>query len=210
VSGFLQAATTAAGGVDVKLTSSDPSKLLLSKDAATAGAASIIVNVAQDSSGFTYYVQALAGSGTVEVTASATGYASGSGTVTLTPSGFYLAYPNFDFTTTLQSGDTDLRVCSSALDPVTLNVLSSSSYGGDSLRAGTTVTIASTSSNTSVGTIVNSPLTLTAGQNCSYQTSSSANFAFHPVSSGSSVITVSTPTGFSKPSNYQSVTATVN
>src|SRR5439155_26005195 len=83
----LQAPVTTVGGLDVTLTSSDASKLLLSSNIATLGAGSIVVHVPQNQSAITVYAQGLANSGTVQVTASAPGYANGSGSVSLVPSG---------------------------------------------------------------------------------------------------------------------------
>lgn len=69
-SGFLGAAQH--GGVQVTLTSSDPSKVLLSTSATAAGSASIQVPVANNNTAFTYYVQGVEGTtGTANVSVNA-------------------------------------------------------------------------------------------------------------------------------------------
>src|SRR5690242_1798284 len=79
-------------GLDVKLTSSDPKRLLLSTSAEKAGSASIVMNVRAGSRfSIEFFVQGLAASGTVSYTASAPGFESAAGTVTLAPSGIIFA-----------------------------------------------------------------------------------------------------------------------
>jgi hypothetical protein len=74
-----------------------------------------------------------------------------------------------------------------------------------SVRAGLTVTVPVTSSNTAVGTITTSPLTFTAPN-------LTVNTEFDPVGVGTSTISVGTPStgGFSTPNNFRQITATVN
>ena len=61
-----------------------------------------------------------------------------------------------------------------------------------------------TSSNPAVGTIVGSPVAFAPGD--SFKTTA----AFDPAAVGSTTIAVTTPAGFTTPSNSQSITATVN
>ena len=193
-----------AGNLTVTLTSADPSKVLLSTGATTAGSASIAVTFSAGNSGSstTVYAQSLANSGTVQVTASAPGYANGSGSVSLVPSGFYFISGNI--TTTTLSSDDLVRVCSASLNAATLNVAQQ-----DELRGGiASVGVAVSSSNTAVGTLVNSPDGIPGGQGCTYQTA--PEMMFHPVGAGTATLTVVAPSGFSTPSNNQSITATVN
>src|SRR6476659_3041802 len=161
----LQAPVTAVGGLDVTLTSSDATKLLLSSSPTVAGSGtgSVVVHVPQNQSTATVYLQSLASSGTVQVTASAAGYTNGSGNVGLTPSGLYFFSGNIS-TTTL-SADSLVRVCTASLTSAL--VFSQQ----DELRGGiATVGAAVSSSNTAVGTLVNSPHAIAAGQVCTYQT----------------------------------------
>src|SRR5439155_15829012 len=97
-----------------------------------------------------------------------------------------------------------VRVCSASLNAATLNVAQQ-----DELRGGiASVGVAVSSSNTAVGTLVNSPDGIPGGQGCTYQTA--PEMMFHPVGAGTATLTVVAPSGFSTPSNNQSITATVN
>ena len=69
-----------------------------------------------------------------------------------------------------------------SLDPATLNVLRDGCSCARQRHVGVS------SSNTAVGTIVNSPRTLTAGQTCTYETGT--NLFFHAVGTGSTTLTV--------------------
>jgi adhesin/invasin len=65
------------GGVTVRLTSTDPSRLLVSPDFSTAGSAFIDVAVPQNSASFNYYAHGIDGTtGTVQVTAEIVGWPS--------------------------------------------------------------------------------------------------------------------------------------
>ncbi len=73
---------TAHGGVTVRITSSNPALLLVSRNATTVGTASVDIPVANGSTDATYYIHGVEGArGTVTLTATATGFtqAQGSG-----------------------------------------------------------------------------------------------------------------------------------
>jgi hypothetical protein len=133
------------------------------------------------------------------VTASASGYADGNGSVSLSPSGFYLITGNISTTLT---GDSLVRVCAASLS----SALAFTQQ--DEVRGGSSAAVAVSSSNTAVGTLLNSPDTIPGGQACTYQTS--PEILFHPVATGTSTLTVIQPQGFTIPNFNQSVTATVN
>ena len=69
------------------------------------------------------------------------------------------------------------------------------------LRPGATASVTVTSSDTSIGTIVTTPLAFTGN-------TSSLTTAFHPLAVGATVVSISAP-GFTTPSNYQTVPTTV-
>jgi hypothetical protein len=72
---------TQHGGVDVVITSSNPSVALVSPNASTPGTDSIIVSLANGTTGFGYYVQGVLGAtGTVSISARANGFTDGSAT----------------------------------------------------------------------------------------------------------------------------------
>ncbi len=81
------------GGVAVTLTSDDPSRLLLSGSATVQGSKSITVTIESGASNGSYYLQALADSGTVSYSANAPKYRSATATIALTPSGILLTGP---------------------------------------------------------------------------------------------------------------------
>jgi len=145
-----------------------------------------------------FSIQALAGSGTAQITASAPGYSNGTSTVTLTPSG--IIWESASFSTTAGSANTNLTVLAAQLSPTTLTAQSF-----QNIRTGSSVSVTVTSSVTTVGTIVTSPVAINAG-------SDSAALAFHPVSSGVTNLVITTPAGFATPngSGATSISATVN
>jgi hypothetical protein len=87
VQGNFALGAPAPAGLIVTLSSSDPSVLLLSASPTVAGAASIGVTMTAGGVAGVYYIQALADTGTVTYNASAPGYATHTGTITLTKSG---------------------------------------------------------------------------------------------------------------------------
>jgi hypothetical protein len=177
-----------SSGVQVTLTSSDQTKLLIALRQGDQGSGSLVVPISGGAMGATVYAQALAGSGTANLTASATGFINGSSTITMTPSGFVLMGPNgvgSSFSTT-QGLSTTLTVIAARLDS-TLNFAEA-----QQLRAGISASVAVTSSGTTVGTISPSPLAFNSGDQ-------SATTQFTAVNSGSTTLTAVAPTGFSTP-----------
>jgi hypothetical protein len=185
-----------SGGVDVTITSSDPAKAVLSTSATTAGTSSITVHVNAGTQGLpVFYVQALASNGTVTLTATASGFENGTTTVGLQPSGFIISSGNINSGST---GDTTVRISASMLQPVSLAPTGVT----QGLRPGAApANVALSSSNTAVGTIT-SPVAFSAG-------ASTGTATFHPVSSGTTTIGLQTPAGFSTPSQFQAVNASV-
>jgi hypothetical protein len=193
---------SSGGGLTVTISSNNASLLLLAASPTAAGQQSIQLcvngglNHTQD-----FYVYGLASSGTVTFTASAPGFGSANGTVTLTPSGFVVAgpfglgAPSFP-TSTLQPPST-ITVYSAQLD-------GSLNYVGAQPVAGTaSVGVTVTSGTTSVGTITTPTVNIAGG-------SFSATTQFQPLAAGTSVISVSVPFGFSSPAQDATVTADVS
>ena len=190
-----------AGNLPVTYTSSDPSLLVVSSSPTAAGAASVTVSVQAGTFGLpAVYFQALAGSGTVHVIASALGYTSGDSTVTLTPSGFWIWAPGFaqSFTTNSFAANSDVILSSIRLTP-TLQ-----SAGEQEVRGGLSLSVVVTSSNTAVGTIA-SPVAFVGG------TGARKTTQFDPQGPGVSILSIPVPVpGFSiPPTALQTVTATV-
>jgi hypothetical protein len=139
-------------------------------------------------------------SGTATYTASAPGYASATANVTLTRSGFVIEGPfglGATFFTTPGAENSDLTIYSARLD-------ANGNYVAQQLlRGGISASVDVTSSTTSVGTISISPVAISGG------TGSGAT-QFAPLANGSTVISTSVPAGFSAPSQFGSLTATVS
>jgi hypothetical protein len=182
-----------SGGLTVTVTSNDPSKLLLSTDPAAVGQASLPLQVpAGLNHTQAFYVQGLGSSGTVTYSASADGFGSNTGTVTLTPSGIVIAGPG-------GIGGPPIQTSSGA--PATTITIFSAQLDGtgafvavEQLRGGFSASANVTSSNTSVGTITASPISIAGGD-------FSATTLFQPVASGKTNISVSAPPGFNTPSS---------
>ncbi|HXS96501.1 MAG TPA: PKD domain-containing protein [Candidatus Limnocylindrales bacterium] len=192
-----------AGQLNVTLTSSDPSKLLIGSLVSQGPVSGVtVLQFPQGTSSGIAYVQALASSGTVTVTASATGYTSGVGTVTLTPSGFVVTGPVptvgvASFPTNV--GNTTTLTISAAR----LNAdLSFAEIQG--IRGGFTIPVPITSSNTTVGGISPSSVTFTPADTA-YVTTFTARAV------GATLVSVPTPAGFSLPAGgANGITANVS
>jgi uncharacterized repeat protein (TIGR01451 family) len=189
------------GGVQITLTSADPTRLVLSATGIDVGTRQISLTVgAGQTSSPAFFIQSLASSGPVAVTATAPGYADGSASYTLVPSGFIINSPGA-FSTTTFSGNTTIQVTSARLDPTTLNW-----QGNQTLRGGFSATVAVTATDQTggpgVGAIVGSPVVFNGAEFIK-------TVSFDPAVTGTSLIAVTPPTGFSTPSNFRTVTATV-
>jgi hypothetical protein len=73
----------------------------------------------------------------------------------------------------------------------------------EAVRAGATVQVPVTSSNTAAGVITVSPITFGANV-------TSVTTQFDPIAAGTSTLTVGTPAGFDASNNFRQITATVN
>ena len=179
------------------LTSNSPN-LLIANTAAGPFSQSITLALSQGSFSVpSFSMQGLTSTGTAQLTASAPGYTNGTATITLTPSG--IEWLNGNFNTTTFSANNTLTVASYQLNPTTLTAANS-----QNIRTGSTVSITVTSSAPTVGTILNSPVTINAGTN-------TATVGFHPLTAGTTNLVIATPTGFTTPTGNgsNSITATV-
>ncbi len=185
--------------VNVTVTSEGPSIFLISTDGTVVGTTSVTFMGVNSTSNMTVYVQGVStGSSTIKV--SAPGYIDGTGTVTVYPSGFTFD-SDADFTTYATAGAYSIPVYPALLNTGT-DTIFQDYYQLVSPAAGT-VNLPVTSSNTAVGTIVTSPLSFAPGASVPVYAQ------FQPVATGTSTITLGTPTGFTTPSQYTTATATV-
>jgi Chitobiase/beta-hexosaminidase C-terminal domain len=184
----------------VTVTSSDPTIAAVSLTSTTVGTPSITYNNVT-AAGFlpAFYVQGLK-VGTTTLTVSAPGYANGTATVTVGPSGFSFAgFFNNGLSTTSFSTATSITVYPTVLT-ATGNLVTNNVYLSPGLGS---VSIAVNSSDTSIGTITSSPVVFNAGDNGKSTT-------FQPSSAGTTTIAVGAePAGFSTPAQYTQFVATV-
>lgn len=194
--------------VTVTVTSNGPAIATISKDGTVVGGTSLtFTNVTSSGNLPVIYVQgqpsatgvASSSSVATTLTASAPGYTNAVATVTVDPSGFATYYDQ-SFTRTVANGPDNISVYSWILNPGTLTL---QTYGLG-VNPGITADVSVTSSDTTVGTISNTPIPFTS-------TSGSGPFTFTPVGTGTATITIGNPNPaiFSNPSEGQSLTATV-
>jgi hypothetical protein len=208
-------AVAPAGGLTVTLVSDNPKQLLLSESASQAGSASLTLTVKPGTASASYFLQALVDSGTASYSASAPGYRGRSGMISFTPSGVLLTPASqgppdeaqvlrnedstYKFVASLAGQKTQLAVWMVQLDPVTHR-------GADitvqPLRAGLSVTIFLTNKEPGVGRIPSS-VSIFGGLEHSIAD-------FEPLGAGSTVISVSTPKGFTTSANSTSVIGLVS
>jgi uncharacterized repeat protein (TIGR01451 family) len=192
---FISLGATPPSAVTVTVTSSNTGITTITKDPLVAGTSSVtFTNVTSTSVG-TIYVQGRS-LGSTTVTVQAAGYNDGISDVRVDPSGFIIN--DSDFTTTRFSANRAIRVDAARLNPTTLNYVTT-----QEVRGGFSVSVGLTSSNTTVGDIIGSPVVFNGGDNFI------ATMLFDPKANGTTDIRVTTPAGFSTPSNFQQITATV-
>jgi hypothetical protein len=173
--------------VQVTVTSSDPSRLLVSNSAAVAGQASI---VATNQAGYNapIYVQALSASGSVTLTFAAAGFQTATATVQLVQPAVEISSPQLGTLTPLSAA------IAFQAHLVTFNPSASSlSYSTATLRPGAPPVVVQPSlSNPAVGTIAPAQLIFNPGD-------STQSFSFQPAAPGSALLTLSVPAGFADP-----------
>jgi hypothetical protein len=185
ISGNFTLGAFAPPGLIVTITSSDPSLLRLSTSPTAAGSTFITISMPPGGFGGSYYLQALGNSGTVQYTASAPGYTSRTGTITLTPSGVVLGDGinpgGFVFGNIVVASMAQLDLSGNFVEIQQL--------------AGGMPTVLIDMSTTVGGASITTPVQITGGND-------SVNAVL--TGSGFGSVTASTPTGYST-SNFQTV-----
>jgi hypothetical protein len=205
------------GGLPVRLTSSDPERLLLAENETSVGSGSIEIRIPENGVTANYYLQALAASGEVTYTASAPGFTTRTGTIELRPSGVLLGMAAFgppdkqeisqpdvpvhepQFIASVANAPKVMLVAWTAmLDPRTRR-------GADitvqPLRAGLQLELPLQNTNPAVGSIQPS-VKIQGGME-------HGTIDFVALSKGTTVISAVIPEGFTPPSNARMVTAVV-
>lgn len=188
---YLQSAPPVPTAVEV--CSSDDSILLLSKVETESGSRCVTLDNVTGTYAGRIWLQAIE-QGEAILSATADSYNPLSSAIAVWPSGFAeWHYSSGSLDTTTFSPNVNLTVFSVSLYPEGTggsSVWWNTPYTVQAVRAGLVVEVPLSSSNSSVGVITNSSLTFTGGQ-------TSQTTQFDPLSSGTTVITVTQPTGFS-------------
>ncbi len=192
------------GDIMVQLTSSDPTKLLLSPNPPTVGSGTINLTVPADASTVSFWIQGLETAAplpsAVTITASAAGYASDTGTATVVQPGLVISGIFID--TLENASDDEFTVQTVATDPLNSAF---ARFTQQVRTGGSSVTVTVTTSNESVGLLKTNEFALGAGtvtvqiqpgQNSSPSTVAQGGVAFDPLAVGSTNITAAAP-GFS-------------
>jgi hypothetical protein len=169
-----------AAPVDLTLSVPAGSGVLLSSDPLVQGTETLVIPGVANALNRTVYVQGTA-VGSSTVTASAPGYTDALLPVTVSPSGFV-------FTGVADPQSVSGVPTSYAVRLAILNN-DGSFFTTDAVRGGATIPVVVTSSNPAAGTIVNSPVTFTSNV-------SLVNASFSPVASGSTVVAIAQPAGY--------------
>ena len=186
-----------SGGRTATITSDNSNLLVYNGSATPQTGTSIQIPLAANATAFNLTYQALAGSGTANVTIAIPGFATKTVVITLVPAGFY--FSGGAAVTLHPGGQQVVNVYSAALDPKTGNILTA-----QSIRAGSAnQSVGVVSGNTDAATVA--PASLTFGPGTSYQ-----GFTITGVAVGTSVLTLTQPTGFTTPNQDKAVTVTVN
>ena len=201
-----------AEGLVVTLTTKDPKRMLLSKSRTEVGSECIQLTLPPHAVRGSYYIQALGNSGEVAYEATAPGYVSRTGAITLSPSGMVMGGPQgppdeaelfrkeeadslHGFVTTKSAAPTGITVFAVQLDPVT-------GRGADltvqTMRPGISAALKFTSSKPDVGQIEPSEVVIQPGTD-------RAETKFVPSGVGSTDISLTTPEGFAKAKNATSL-----
>lgn len=207
------------GGLDVRLTSADPKKMVISDDPNRLGTGAISLRVPAGKVTAGFVLQALADDGKVAYRAESPGFRSALAAVTLTKAGVILAYAPYgppDEAAVFRKSDLQdsrhfsvslgearhrpprVRVFTGYIDPVSGRI---ADMTVQPLRAGFAITVELKSSNPAVAKI-QSRVTVEAGHE-------SALVDLIPVSVGEAVLSVSAPPGFGVPQNATAVPLTV-
>ncbi len=206
-----------AGGLDVTLTSEDPTRLLLSASGDTLGSKTLTLHVPAGEGRAPYYIQGMAESGTVNYTGTANGYHSRPTPIALAPSGLMVVFAPYGppdegeflkpmprpndrplFASLSDNKPLWLTIWPVYLDPTTRR---GADITAQRLRPGLSVKVDLANSNPAVAKVDES-VTLTTKTVCAFA-------QFHPLKVGQTVVSINTPPDFITPSNATSVTASV-
>ncbi|HYP09658.1 MAG TPA: PKD domain-containing protein [Bryobacteraceae bacterium] len=203
-------ATSAHGGVTVRIQSGDPAKVLIAPDAGAAGTPYIDVPIANGSIDATYYVQVLDdATGSVTITATAEGFTDGTGVVNIAPAAIKVD--------SLSSNMTSFAVNDEFVARIGINQAGNNTFSAaQAIRVGGQPrTVTFSIPDTTVGKLVNAAgegTTRTAlilpGTSSTPTTVAAGGVAFDPVTPGATSVTVAANGLISSTGATQNVTVT--
>ncbi len=206
-------------GIEVKLTSSDPQKMVLSAFEDKLGSGTLILKVPSGQVTARYYLQGMGDSGKITYKAEAPGFRSALAAVTLAKPGVIVAFAPYgppDEAAVLRKSDLhDTRRFFASVSEARTKPLRLALFTGfihpvsgrmaditlQRLRAGVSITVELTSNNPAVAKVA-SPITIPSGR-------VSVEAEFTPLAPGEAIISISQPPGFGKPENATWVPVTV-
>lgn len=198
------------GGLQVTLTSSDPTKLVLSAREDQPGSGTLTLTVPPGQLTAPYFIQALGNAGTVTYHATASGFRRRDAKIDLAPSAIVLAYDRDIRQVNLAEGNQWFHASLADAKEKPFHVVVYAAYldaasgipvESEPLRAGVSAKVVLHSSNAAAA-IVESPLTIGFGVNRVLS-------RFTPAGLGDTTISLTTPRGFSIPKSGTSARATV-
>ncbi|WP_395339910.1 PKD domain-containing protein [Ningiella sp. W23] len=178
------------GPVEVTVTSSDPSVLVVSNASETTGSASTTFTNVTTAFGGTVFIQGVS-KGSATITVSADGYSSANATVTVQNSGFIISSPS-TITTDVFAVNRTITLTSYMLNA------SNAIAQRQELRAGQSASVGFSLDDTSVGEIIPLTADFVGGD-------VSVSVEFDPQNAGSATLSLTTPSGFDTPANFQSI-----
>ena len=193
--------TAPAGGQRITVVTGDPGMAIVAGRPTDPGAGQLIFNVGEGLTSAGFYVQGLSSSGTVTLTASSPGLGSGTGAVTLTPSGFVLTGPN-------GASNQSFILGQGSSAPLTVSAARLNSGLGfvesQAVRGGLSANVPLSNTGGTVGSVT--AMTTIAGG----ASSATATFTANGPSVGVAQLAAEVPSGFSRPAlGADAVVATV-
>jgi hypothetical protein len=184
------------GGVNVVLKSSDPTVSLLAPDATTAATDSIVIFVPNNQSFFSYYVHGLNGkTGTVAVTARASGFTDGSATATVAPPAADIIFLQTTISATAANNQFQLRLGLPDANHNFMQVEQQIRFGGPAFTATVSNSNASAAQLvTQGGNTQSASVTIAPGQARSPFGASNGGVEFDPLAPGTTSVSATFPT----------------
>jgi hypothetical protein len=198
--------SVAQANMTVTVTSSDPSKVVVSTDSSTPGASAVTLTNA--GAGFQpVYAQALVDSGNVTLHFSSPGYPTASLPVTIVPVGaVFASVANYEQTLFTNAGVQQLPITLTPLDPVALQPLPQAGPA-QTVRPGASLSVAVTSSDPTVIAITTPTVQFSAQPPANGSTGQTAGI--QPVASGTAIVTLAALPGNPTPASQNQIVFTV-